>query len=63
MTKHLDQLSNSYLTLLLKQSPDPIAVLKSINIDNIEDSVTKIICRTIVGSVDALNEHIDNKPI
>lgn len=58
MTNPLDKLSNSYIALLLKQSPNPVDTLNSINIENIDDPVTKIICRTIVGSVESLHEHI-----
>lgn len=51
------KLDNSYIKLLLTDL-NTIDVLRTLNIEDIEDHTTKVICRTIIGSVDALNDHL-----
>ncbi len=52
------KIDNSYIKLLLTDL-NTIDVLRTINIEDIEDHTTKIICRTIMGSVEALSEHLN----
>lgn len=58
----LDKIEKSYLKLLLADL-NIIEVLSSINIENIEDHTTKVICRTIMGSVETLHEHLNTEEI
>lgn len=58
MTKH-NTVSNSYLRLL-SQDLNLLEVLSNIDIEAIEDHHTKIICRTIQGSVEALFEYLNS---
>lgn len=51
--------SNSYLRLLT-QDLNLLEVLSGIDIEAIEDHHTKVICRTIKGSVDALFEYLNS---
>lgn len=54
-----DKIENSYLKLLLTDL-NIIDVLRTLDIENISDHTTKVICRTIIGSVDALTEHLSS---
>lgn len=58
MTKH-NTVSNSYLRLL-SQDLNLLEVLSNIDIESIEDHHTKVICRTIKGSVEALFEYLNS---
>lgn len=49
---------SSYLKLLLQDSGDVLKTLNSIDIEEIEDHDIKVICRTILGSVDTLIERL-----
>lgn len=60
MTKTSNKLQNDYIRVLLATEGGDIQMaLASINIEDIEDKTTKIICRTILGSIDALYEHFE----
>lgn len=48
---------NSFLDLMSKEI-NIIDLLGTINIEQLDDHTTKVICRTIVGSVEALKEHL-----
>lgn len=58
MTKH-NTVSNSHLRLL-SQDLNLLEVLSNIDIEAIEDHHTKVICRTIQGSVEALFEYLNS---
>lgn len=53
----MNKIDNSYLKLLIRDL-NVIEVLSSLNIEDIDDHTTKVICRTILGSIEALHEHI-----
>lgn len=57
--KTFKPIENSYLKLLFEES-NPFSVLTSINLDTITDDHTRIICRTIIGSLETLLEYIDS---
>ena len=56
----LDQLDNSYIALLAKQL-NIVSVFDNVNIETIEDEATRIICRTLIGSAEALSTHLERK--
>lgn len=58
MTKNT-LISNSYLRLL-SQDLNLLEVLSNIDIETIEDRHTKIICRTILGSIETLVEYLNS---
>ena len=58
MTKNAP-ISNSYLRLL-SQDLNLLEVLSNIDVEVIEDRHTKVICRTIQGSVEALFEYLNS---
>jgi len=55
---NLNRIQNSYLRLLLQDNKIE-DLLTSVNIEDIEDHTTKVICRTIAGSIEALTAHLD----
>jgi hypothetical protein len=56
---NINKIDNSYIRLLLNDL-SVAEVLSTLNIEDIDDHTTKVICRTIIGSIDALHEHINS---
>lgn len=60
MANLINKLENDYIRVLLSiNNGDVEATLSSIDIEDIKDKTTRIICRTILGSIEALNEHLE----
>ena len=49
-------MTEAHLTALLISHPDFLTVLRSFDVEKLQNHNTKVICRTILGSIDALRE-------